>query len=247
MTGERIFILFDGGEPVQKLTDDLALWGMCFRPMQGASLCSLESMGASASDAYIMVQIQTAALLADIGRLRCDYPACGIVIYQSGQTLVPEQRCLLLLAGADVCFDESANRMEMLASVQALRRRGIALAMSLLPQREGTEDKSGSVIFSSLPSGRHTWQLAQNGWHLISPNRVSISLTTGEREVIEILFELRPRPVSRQDLMSRLGKPIAPGSRPVDVVVGRLKKKIAQYGEVSPVRTIRGVGYAFIS
>src|SRR5690606_9651859 len=165
--------------------------------------------------------------------------------YQSAQTLSSEQRCLLLLAGADVCFDEQTDRMELLAGIQALRRRGSALRLCQRSGPVGTGPDERSARTADPESG---WTLIQDGWCLVSPRRVSIALTAGEREIVQLLFQHRPKPVSRQALThQRPGRLDKSSSRPVDMMIGRIKRKIARYGEVSPVYTVRGVGYAFIS
>jgi DNA-binding response OmpR family regulator len=72
-------------------------------------------------------------------------------------------------------------------------------------------------------------------------------LTTAEFDLL-LLFVKRPqRVLSRDDIMELLkGHDWSPLDRSIDVLVGRLRKKVERDGSKPQlIKTIRGVGYAF--
>ena len=78
----------------------------------------------------------------------------------------------------------------------------------------------------------------------MTPQRHAITLTGAERRVLRVLLAESPEPVARERLFSdKEGD--QPPSRYIDVVVSRLKRKVAQYGERLPIRSVWGVGYVF--
>ncbi|MGG4605912.1 winged helix-turn-helix domain-containing protein [Paenalcaligenes sp. Me131] len=245
MTTEKIFLLFDDEIVMEKLINDLALWGIPVRVIQMQAIPSLKALGQNGGDEIVMIHLHNETLLTDIGRLRMDFPTAGIIIQQLERIITTEQSSLLLLAGADVCFDNRAHSLEVLASIQALRRRELALRSKFATFISDDEIDSGTPAspFRSHDS-EQSWELKEGGWRLITPQCQSIMLTGTERHVLRTLFEHRPNPVSRDKLFDDQGNKTPP-KRHIDVVISRLKRKVSQHGEHLPIHSIWGVGYAF--
>ena len=85
------------------------------------------------------------------------------------------------------------------------------------------------------------------GRHRVSKNGLSIELTGLEFTLLSLLVKANNRPLSRDMLLENLsGRDWLPNDRSVDVLVGKLRKKI----EVDPakpqlIKTMRGMGYVF--
>lgn len=245
---ERIVLLFDNGDRIQKLIDDLALWGIPVRVLQIQGALPLLQEQENEAGELLMVQSHNEELLGDVGRLRAQSPTMGIVVLRFDGTVTAEHSSLLLLAGADICFDERAHSMEVLANIQALRRRELALRAKYTDSKsrpqvsERTEMRGNST--GGDPELLHGWDLLEDGWRLLTPQRKAITLTGAERRVLRVLLAESPEPVAREKLFSdKEGD--QPPSRYIDVVVSRLKRKVAQQGERLPIRSVWGVGYVF--
>ena len=245
---ERIVLLFDNGDRIQKLIDDLALWGIPVRVVQTQSGMLLTPDDQAEAGELIMLCSQNEDLLSDVGRLRAQSPTMGLVVLRFDGTITPEHSSLLLLAGADICFDERAQSMEVLASIQALRRRELALRAKYSDSKGRTQVVAAASVqangVSSDQEAMYGWDLLEDGWRLMTPQRHAITLTGAERRVLRVLLAESPEPVARERLFSdKEGD--QPPSRYIDVVVSRLKRKVAQYGERLPIRSVWGVGYVF--
>ncbi|MCX5592862.1 winged helix-turn-helix domain-containing protein [Alcaligenes endophyticus] len=249
-TTERFFFLSDDDEMMKSLVDDFSLWGLPIHTMKMEAVFSLKTNTHEVSDEIIMIRLKTDTLITDISRLRVEYPTAGIVVQYVDGIVTTEQNSLLFLAGADICFDERARGFTVLASIQALRRRGIALqAKYLAPlssQNIKTTDKASTESYEATTEENKspTWELSEGGWRLLTPKRQLIALTGAERHALMTLFKHSPDPVSREQLYNdQTGTP--PPKRYIDVVISRLKRKISQYGENIPIHSVWGVGYVF--
>lgn len=73
-----------------------------------------------------------------------------------------------------------------------------------------------------------------------------VELTTFEYRVLELLVRQRPRVVSKQELADYLYPHDEDrDSNVVEVLMGRLRRKLDPQGELAPVETVRGRGYRF--
>jgi DNA-binding response OmpR family regulator len=78
--------------------------------------------------------------------------------------------------------------------------------------------------------------------HRVWADEVEVTLTSTEFDLLEHLMRSPGRVFSREQLLSTVwGYEAAAGSRTVDVHVAQLRGKL---GDASPIRTVRGVGYA---
>ena len=70
------------------------------------------------------------------------------------------------------------------------------------------------------------------------------TLTAAEVSIMAALCEAPGRPVSREVLAARMGRRLAgPDDRGIDVLVSRIRRKLAAHGEGDLIRSIRNVGY----
>ena len=72
-----------------------------------------------------------------------------------------------------------------------------------------------------------------------------VKLTTNEEYLLEILIKNINKEISREYIGKKLN--VDNNLRSVDVIVARLRKKIASNSESSFLKTVRGKGYMLIS
>jgi DNA-binding response OmpR family regulator len=93
------------------------------------------------------------------------------------------------------------------------------------------------------------WELRDQGWTLAAPSGATISLSANERLIVRSLLEVAGKAVGRTELGDELqvegGGVRASGSRSIDVIVSRLRRKAELAGVMLPIRTVYGSGYLF--
>lgn len=81
--------------------------------------------------------------------------------------------------------------------------------------------------------------------HRVDRNGREIKLGPTEFRLLSTFMEKPGRVWSREQLLDRVwGRDIYVDTRTVDVHIGRLRKALCSFGEMDPVRTVRGTGYA---
>ena len=69
-------------------------------------------------------------------------------------------------------------------------------------------------------------------------------LTPAEAAIMAALGEAPGRPVPREVLAARMGRRLeGPDDRGIDVLVSRVRRKLAAVGDGDPIRSVRNVGY----
>ncbi|HRL20587.1 MAG TPA: winged helix-turn-helix domain-containing protein [Alcaligenes sp.] len=237
MTVERVFLLYDDAAMLHKIVAESGQWGVHMQTLGSMDEC-LSVARSEPAELVCALRFQADSVFLYVNRLRADFPAAGIIILR-GENVAGLERGHLLLVGADACFDASALPVEVVASIQALRRRGRALRQSL------------QAAVTSMPEAhaaatvQQDWDLHENGWRLQTPRGHSIMLTRGERRIMLVLFSACPETVERDRLFATDPGRELP-ARSVDVLISRLKRKLASVGEELPIRSVRGEGYAFV-
>ncbi len=149
----------------------------------------------------------------------------------------PVDKVVGLEVGADDYVTKPFDLRELLARIKAvLRRMPVEPASGTLNNRE--PPRVQRFRFSG-------WSLDCDARRLLAAGGQEVTLTTGEFDLLRVFVTHPGRVLSRDFLLeSTRGRESAPFDRAVDVLVGRLRKKI----EVNPARpeilkSVRGAGY----
>jgi len=142
-----------------------------------------------------------------------------------------EDRVLGLELGADDYLAKPFSTRELVARIGAVLRRG-----------GGESEKAG---------GRH--ELSFGGWtvsvarhELRSPEGTLVDLTGAEFDLLMTFANQPQRVIGRQRLIELSRTRLSDSSdRSIDVLVSRLRRKLADSGDNAPIATVRGIGYMF--
>ncbi|EKT63522.1 two-component system response regulator PhoP [Providencia burhodogranariea] len=136
-----------------------------------------------------------------------------------------QEKVQALNSGADDYVTKPFHLEELVARMQALMRRNSGLASQVL-------ELDGFIIDLSRKE--------------FSVNGEPIKLTAFEYTIIETLLRNNGKVVSKDSLMRQL-YPDAElrESHTIDVLMGRLRKKIQQFHATDVIVTVRGQGYRF--
>ncbi|HCW22071.1 response regulator transcription factor [Achromobacter sp.] len=195
---------------------------------------SLELFGLLNSGVYDAVVLDVGTLgeigYALVARLHGS-SSMGIVVSGRGMSVDTRLRCLQ--SGADACLTDPQDPRELACILLALARR--------LPAAQENPVSDDTV------NGQ--WELRDQGWTLVAPSGAAISLSANERLIVRSLLEVAGRAVGRSELGDELrvegGGVRASGSRSIDVIVSRLRRKAELAGVMLPIRTVYGSGYLF--
>jgi DNA-binding response OmpR family regulator len=139
-------------------------------------------------------------------------------------------RVLGLELGADDYVPKPFGTKELMARIRAVLRRGAS-------ERTGSEGWRGTYRFGG-------WTLDVRRHELIAPNDARVELSGAEYALLVVLLDNAQRVIGRERLLelsrSRLGQS---SDRSIDVLVSRLRRKLAQDDAPPLIRTVRGVGY----
>lgn len=243
MTVEQIFLLYDDKASLQQITLESEQWGVRIQRVDSMEQ-GLSQARSAGSELVFAVLCQADNVFLHINRLRLEFPAAGVMVVRRDKVAGLE-RGHFLLAGADACFDQDALPVEVVACVQALRRRGHALRQSLRGPASMALKTGSAVQKHELEPESQLWDLMENGWTMMTPKGHSVMLTRGERRIVQMLFAVSPQTVERERLFP-LEEGREAAARSVDVLISRLKRKLSAVGEELPIRSVRGEGYAFV-
>jgi len=139
------------------------------------------------------------------------------------------ERVVALEMGADDCMERPLVARELAARIRAvLIRTGLAAPAC-----------DGRIRFDG-------WELQRFERSLRSPAGVPVALSGVECQLLSALLQQPRRPVSRSDLAAQVGCEAASAGRTVDLLVSRLRRKLASdAGHAPAIRSVRGVGYRF--
>lgn len=167
---------------------------------------------------------------AIVARLRSS-SRMGILILTEQDRL--DDKVLALTAGADACLDKPIQFRELEAVIRSLLRR------LKTPSRHDRPDHGAAV--------QKAWRFDATDWALTSPNGGTVLLTNAEYVALQALIARPGASVKREEIARSLGK-VAGGydDRSINALFSRLRRKVqTASGELLPIRSARGVGYAF--
>jgi DNA-binding response OmpR family regulator len=152
----------------------------------------------------------------------------GVVIMSAKTS--PEQRALGYQHRCDIYITKPFNCVELGMSINNLVQHLTPIS---------TTDQTQQ----SLWSYNHDEQL------LTAPNGQQVTLTTKEDIVVNQIVRANSAVVPRSELMKSLGYEKVPLSNSLDAIVQRIRKKISdqQLDINSPIRTVHGFGFKFVS
>lgn len=159
-----------------------------------------------------------------------------IIMLSAAQTEADKVAGLEL--GADDYISKPFSSRELLARIKAqIRRTSGALKIS-----EYHLDKLQNLKFD-------VWQLDRNTQTLISLDNIVTALSKREYDLLMTFIENPKRILSRDKLMDKVyGKNLDPLDRSIDVLIGRLRKKIEQDPKNPKLlKTLRGNGYQLLT
>ncbi|HWU02265.1 MAG TPA: response regulator transcription factor [Novosphingobium sp.] len=148
-----------------------------------------------------------------------------------------EDRVLGLELGADDYLPKPFSTRELIARIGAVLRRGEGGN----GRDEGRESESarGEISFDG-------WSLSMARYELRSPDGTLVDLTGAEFDLLSTFVNQPQRVIGRQRLIELSRTRMSDSSdRSIDVLVSRLRRKLAGTGGQAPITTVRGIGYIF--
>ena len=143
-----------------------------------------------------------------------------------------EDRILGLELGADDFLSKPFQPRELVARARAILRRG--------PMTD-REDARSRNEFSF-----NGWTVYFSRRELRSPSGAVVDLTGAEFDLLSTFISQPMRVIGRERLIELSRTRLSDSSdRSIDVLVSRLRRKLAAAGGEPPIVTIRGVGYMF--
>lgn len=141
-------------------------------------------------------------------------------------------RILGLETGADDYLAKPFNARELLARIRSVLRRARALPPNLEPE------EVRRFTFAS-------WVLDVASRNILAPDGLIVPLSGAEYRLLRAFLDHPQRVLTRDQLLELVnGRDEVPFDRSVDVLVGRLRKRLRDDGrEPELVKTVRGEGY----
>ncbi len=157
----------------------------------------------------------------------------GVIMLTSRSEVV--DRVVGLEVGADDYIPKPYHLRELLARVRSVLRRR-------------TREVRSSDGTGSIPNVRFAgWVLDYLSRSLTSPAGENVPLTSGEFRLLVVFIQNPNRVLSRDELLNLAAdRKWEPFDRAVDVLVGRLRRKVEQDSKAPQlIKTVRGTGYIF--
>ena len=141
-------------------------------------------------------------------------------------------RILGLEMGADDYLAKPFNPRELLARIRSILRRAQALPTNLVPEEVAVFRFAG-------------WTLEVASRNVTAPDGLVVPLSGAEFRLLRVLLEHPHRVFSRDQLLELTnGREAILFDRSIDVLVGRLRKRLRDDGkEPTLIKTVRGEGY----
>jgi DNA-binding response OmpR family regulator len=176
---------------------------------------------------------------------------CGLVIVTGRGDAV--DKVVGLEVGADDYVTKPFDLRELLARVKAVLRRIVPPAAAETPA--AALAVSAPAPAPAVPAEASRQSLGFEGWcfdlaarRLTDPRGAEVLLTSGEFELLQAFAQHPGRVLSRDFLLAQTrGREAGPFDRTIDVLVGRLRKKLELDAERPQlIKSVRGAGYIFV-
>jgi two-component system OmpR family response regulator len=141
-------------------------------------------------------------------------------------------RIVGLEMGADDYLAKPFNPRELLARIKSILRRAQALPTNM------ETDTVGSFAFAG-------WTLDVTTRNVLAPDGLVVPLSGAEYRLLRVLLDHPQRVLARDQLLELAnGREAIPFDRSIDVLVGRLRKRLRDDSrEPELIKTVRGEGY----
>ena len=162
---------------------------------------------------------------------------CGLVIVTGRGDAI--DKVVGLEIGADDYVTKPFDLRELLARIKAVLRR-------ILPAEPAPAAALPAVDRSMLRFAG--WTLDTAARRLVDAAGSEVVLTTGEFELLQVLARHAGRVLSRDFLLEQTrGREAAPFDRTIDVLIGRLRRKLGDNAaEPQLIKAVRGAGYVLV-
>ena len=161
--------------------------------------------------------------------LRANYDLPIIILTGKAETV---DKVVGLEIGADDYVTKPFDERELLARIRSVLRR------TAKSGHGGPEAPVSVACFAG-------WRLDLYSYELTSPSGESVALTSHEFQLLDAFVQHRNRVLTREVILEQVAdRNWSPDDRSVDVLVGKLRKKIEKNPQHPKlIETIRGIGY----
>ncbi len=174
-----------------------------------------------------------------IARQLREHWRCGLIIVTGRGDAV--DKIVGLEVGADDYVTKPFDLRELLARIKAVLRRLAPAEPVAAAPAAGLEAASEKLSFAG-------WQVDIAARRVCNPSGQDVVLTGGEFDLLCAFARHPGRVLSRDFLLEQTrGREAGPFDRTVDVLVGRLRKKVeADADQPQIIKSVRGAGYILV-
>jgi DNA-binding response OmpR family regulator len=176
-----------------------------------------------------------------IARQLREHWRCGLVIVSGRGDSV--DKVVGLEVGADDYVTKPFDLRELLARIKAVLRR-------VAPTPPAAPGEAQAATAAATQTLRFAgWQLRPAARRLLAPTGEEVALTAGEFDLLCALARHPGQVLSRDFLLGHTrGRDAAPFDRTIDVLIGRLRRKLEIDAESEPIiKSVRSAGYVFVA
>jgi hemerythrin-like metal-binding protein len=112
-------------------------------------------------------------------------------------------------------------------------------------------DHVSQRLYPTLNSDENSWKYSSSRWLLIAPDETSITLTEQQAKIIQMFSHAGRKVLTRKEIVAEMGWDNGPehdlrNDEKIESSLSRLRHKLGEVGfDPTPIKTIRGIGYAF--
>jgi DNA-binding response OmpR family regulator len=178
--------------------------------------------------------------------LRAQHHDVPLIVLSGKSATIDKVVCLEL--GADDYVTKPFEPRELLARIRSLLRRAAGVAQPRWGEPGAVRAGGGGGGGGGNAVRFAGWRLDLGRRELVSPANRVVRLTSGEFQLLAALACRPGRTLSRDQILDLIAnRHWAPCDRSVDVLIGKLRRKIGDDARAATglIKTVRGVGYVF--